>query len=409
MSNEVQTYKQSDFQPETNLPTSVNAGSVTIEMQRAIAEAQGQIAIAKRFPRNLTAAHTELMESCSQTGMAEIAFYSVPRAGGTVNGPSIRLAEEIARCYGNFEYGHRELSRDDKKSEVEVYAWDKEKNNFSRRQITVFHTRDTKNGSFALRDQKDIDDKIANVASKQVRSRILALLPKWLVQAAEDKCRETLMSGGQVTMRDRVLRMVAMFGKHSVTVKHLEKIIGHTLDDITPDEIADLQGIFNAIKEGAKISEFFPEDDDSAGEALTHQAIEQHLQTKERLPAPDMTAKPAPRKKQEKPADVKPEATAATATAAQPDPAAAAETATKESVKQATKDPAPETKAAGLRSKQKPEPEPESTPETTAFEGEQQEPDAGDFGDMHHQDDHAGDIDLAGETFTDTPQDGDFF
>ena len=49
MSNEVQTYKQSDFQPETNLPTSVNAGSVIIEMQRAIAEAQGQIAIAKRF------------------------------------------------------------------------------------------------------------------------------------------------------------------------------------------------------------------------------------------------------------------------------------------------------------------------------------------------------------------------
>ncbi len=297
--NQVQTYnpQPSGFQPESSLPASINAGAVSVEQQRAIAEAQGQIAIAKRFPRNLTQAHSELMESCSQAAMAEIAFYSVPRAGGAVSGPSIRLAEEIARCYGNFEYGHKELSRDSDKSEVEVYAWDKEKNNFSRRQITVFHVRDTKNGPMKLRDQKDIDDKIANVASKQVRSRILALLPKWLVQAAENKCRETIAGGGQgqPTLRERVLRMVAAFGKHGVTVKHMERIIGHSMDDITPDEIADLQGIYNALKEGAKIAEFFPEDDGATGAALTQQAIEQHqAQATPETPAPDLTAKPNP-------------------------------------------------------------------------------------------------------------------
>lgn len=248
--------------------------------------------------------------------MAEIAFYSVPRAGGTVSGPSIRLAEECARTYGNFEYGHRELSRDSEKSEVEVYAWDKEKNNFSRRQITVFHIRDTKNGPQRLRDQKDIDDKIANVASKQVRSRILALLPKWLVQAAENKCRETLSTGGQVTVRDRVLRMAAAFARFSVTVKHLETIIGHSLDDITPDEIADLQGVFNAIKEGAKIGDFFPEsDNDEAAATLTQQAkqtvAEQKAKPVDAEAKPDLTPKNT-RKKQEKPADPVPEAKAET-------------------------------------------------------------------------------------------------
>lgn len=239
------------------LSTTANHGAVAIEQERAIAEAQGQLILAKRFPRDLNAAYQELLDACKLPAFANAAFYSVPRAGGKITGPSIRLAEEIARCYCNFQYGHRELSRGDGKSEVEVYAWDMEKNNRSIRQITVTHTRDTKDGQVRLRDQKDIDDKIANVASKQVRGRILALLPKWMTEAAIEECKKTIAGANDRPVAQRVRDMQGAFAKYGVTVDHLEKFIGHKLDETTIDELVDLTGVFNAIKDGAKPSEFF--------------------------------------------------------------------------------------------------------------------------------------------------------
>lgn len=290
----------SPFAKSNELSTSVNSGSVSIEQERAIAEAQGQLVMAKRFPRNELTAHAELMNACKMASFAGVAFYSVPRAGGAVTGPSIRLAEEVARVYGNFEYGHRELARDSTKSEIEVYAWDKEKNNRSIRQITVYHVRDTKNGSFPLRDQKDIDDKIANVASKQVRGRILALMPKWLVEEAIQECRRTIAGNNEEPVEARIRKMSQAFAKFGVTVKHLEGYLGHKLSETLLDEIPDLQGIFNAIREGTPPSEFFSvemnaEENESTAAAITSAA-------KEAKAAPSAQTKAAPKTKTAEPA-----------------------------------------------------------------------------------------------------------
>ncbi len=245
-----------------------NAGAIAIESDRAVAEAQGQLILAKKFPRDNAAAFAELMDACKIPALAAVAFYEVPRAGTTVSGPSIRLAEEIARCYGNFEYGHRELSRGPTKSEVEVYAWDKEKNNRSIRQITVEHVRDTRDGPKKLRDQKDIDDKIANVASKQVRGRILALVPKWMVQSAIEECQKTIAGNNDVPVSERVRRMTAAFAKFGVTVPLLETRLGHSLDQTTVEELVQLTGIHNSLREGTAASEFFStaEQDDKSGQ-----------------------------------------------------------------------------------------------------------------------------------------------
>ena len=257
----------------TALSSSVNAGAVAVEQERAIAEAQGQLILAKKFPRDANAAYAELMEACKMPAFAAVAFYSVPRGGGKVSGPSIRLAEEIARCYGNFEYGHRELSRSEGKSEVEVYAWDKEKNNRSPRQITVLHVMDTREGPKKLRDQKDIDDKIANVASKQVRGRILALVPKWMVECAIEECRKTLAGNNDEPISVRVRKMTQAFAKFGVTAEHLERHLGHKLDDTLADELVDLMGVYNSIKEGAAPSEFFGQQEAAESSSATADAI----------------------------------------------------------------------------------------------------------------------------------------
>lgn len=242
-----------------------NVGSVAIEQERAIAEVQGQIIIAQRCPRNIIEATAEFLEACKMPEFADKAFYSVPNRG---SGPSIRFAEEAARCYGNFQFGHRELSRSDGKSEVEVYAWDVQKNNRSTRQITVMHVMDTKNGSRPLKDQADIDNKIANVASKQMRGRILALLPKALVAAGEAMAKKTLAGNNDKPLSAKIVDMVTAFADHfSVTAPMLETYVGHKLDTVTIDEFADLRGVFNALREGAKVSEYFNADGEVKDEA----------------------------------------------------------------------------------------------------------------------------------------------
>ena len=271
----------------------MNVGAVAIEQERAIAEAQGQLTLAKKFPRSVTAAITEFLEACNSPAFASTAFYSVPNRG---SGPSIRLAEEAARCYGNFVYGHRELSRMDGKSEIEVYAWDMEKNNRSSRQITVMHVTDTKHGPKRLTDQTDIDNKIANVASKQMRGRILALMPKHMIAAGVEAAKRTLAGGGEKPISERLIAMAAAFGKFGVNNEMLVHYLGHPVDNTTVDELADLMGIYTAIKEGAKASEYFGQKDDATaatGAALTATAQQAAATAQAKAAAPAAPARQA--------------------------------------------------------------------------------------------------------------------
>ncbi|RNF52966.1 hypothetical protein EBI00_02370 [Marinomonas hwangdonensis] len=233
---------------------SANTGSIAIEQQRAIAEARGQIQLAKMFPRSNSEALSELVEACKNWDFAKSAFYSVPNRG---SGPSIRFAEEVARCYGNFEYGHRELSRSKGKSEIEVFAWDKEKNNVSKRQITVEHIRDTKTGPKPLRDQADIDNRIANVASKQMRGRILAIVPKTFVEMGLAECRKTLAGNNTESMSSKISQMIVEFGELGIRPDQITAYIGHNVDDCSVDDLTELFGVFNAIKQGARVSDYF--------------------------------------------------------------------------------------------------------------------------------------------------------
>lgn len=294
------------------LPGQVNAGATVIETQRAISETQGKISTAKLFPRNEQVAFEKLMFACSQRAFAEAAFYSVPRGGKNVSGPSIRLAEEIARVYGNFTYGHRELSRDKDKSEIEVFAWDVENNNYTSRQITVMHIMDTKSGGYKLTNQADIDSRIANVASKQARGRILALLPKWMLQAAIERCQETLVGdNSKEEMAKRIQAMLARFDMRGVSQKEIEVYLGHPVDMCTGEELVDLSGVYNAIKEGVAPSEFFVAPQAQQGQVAERLAMAIETNT---APAP-AEKKPAARPRKTKSAE-----TPATPAAAEPAP-----------------------------------------------------------------------------------------
>lgn len=236
----------------------INQGTVAIEASRAIAEAQGKLVIAKRFPRDEISSYAKMMEACQRPTMASKAFYSFPRAGGKVEGPTIRFAEELARCWGNIDYGIKELSQDDGKSEMQAYAWDLETNAQSIQNFTNPHLREVNGKMKTLTSQRDIYENNANMATRRLRSRILAILPAWFVEDAIAECKKTLAGRNDEPLIDRVKKMVVQFSKLGVTQEQIEQRLKRKIDTMTADDLVDYIGIYNAIKQGeSKASEWF--------------------------------------------------------------------------------------------------------------------------------------------------------
>lgn len=236
----------------------INQGTIAIEASRAIAEAQGKLVIAKRFPRDEVQAYAKAIEACQRPTMAEKAFYSFPRGGQTVEGPTIRFAEELARCWGNIDYGIKELSQDNGKSEMQAYAWDLETNAQSVQNFTNPHQREQGKKMVTLTSQRDIYENNANMATRRLRSRILAILPSWFVEDCIEECKKTVAGNNETPLIDRVKKMVIQFAKFGVTQEQIEKRLKKKVDTMTADDFVEYVGIYNAIKnKESKISEWF--------------------------------------------------------------------------------------------------------------------------------------------------------
>lgn len=273
MAEEIMEYMSQDNTPAPNpMPgagvmarmDNINQGTVAIEASRAIAEAQAALVIAKRCPRNEVEAYAKAMQACQRPSMAAKAFYSFPRGGQTVAGPTIRFAEELARCWGNLDYGIKELSQDDGKSEMQAYAWDQETNVRSVQNFTNPHQRektDRKTKTVVMEDltsQRDIYENNANMATRRLRARILAILPSWFVEDAIEECKRTLAGQNDIPLIDRVKRMVVQFAKMGVTQEQIEKRLKKKIETMNADDFTEFIGIYNAIKQGeSKIADWF--------------------------------------------------------------------------------------------------------------------------------------------------------
>lgn len=256
MENQVISAEQNPFRAPAN--SRINAGAVTIESSRAIAEAQGKLIIAKNFPRNEYEAYAKAIEACKRKSLAEKAIYSYPRGKETITGPSIRLAEELARCWGNIDFGIKELSQKEGESEMQAYCWDMETNTMSSQTFVVAHVRDTKYGAKKLTEQRDIYENNANMAGRRLRARILAVLPPDLVDKAVLECRKTLSGNNDTPISDRIKGMVIAFEKFGIKVDTIEKRLGRKIDSMTNEDITEYVGIYNSLKDGnTSVSEWF--------------------------------------------------------------------------------------------------------------------------------------------------------
>ena len=105
-----------------------NAGALAV-VTREAEELRSAIIVAKKFPRSEANAAAKLLRSCDRASFAEEATYAFPRGTATVEGPSVSMAREAARCWGNIQYGIRIISEDEERIHIKGWAVDLETNN----------------------------------------------------------------------------------------------------------------------------------------------------------------------------------------------------------------------------------------------------------------------------------------
>jgi hypothetical protein len=278
--------------------TKKNQGLMSVESQRAATEIEAMVYVAKQFPRVINESYSEIMQACERTSFAEKALYGYPKGGQLVKGASIHLAKEMARCWGNIEFGIKELSQENGESVVLAYCWDVQKNTREQKVFTVKHTRDTKKGKITLTDSRDIYELVANMGARRLRACIMGVLPRFLAEDAENLCNKTLEKGGNgKPLKDRVREMLFAFDKIGVSEKLIEKRLGFASSAILEINLVDLRAIYVAITTGeGRREQFFDIGSSDGGHADQLNNLDLTPKTEE----PKKEAPPEPKKEPEK-------------------------------------------------------------------------------------------------------------
>ena len=238
-----------DQQLAQRAPSTTITQTTAVEQARAVAEVQAAVTVARHFPRDIHRATEEMRQSCGLLSMAERSLYRVPQRG---EGPSVHLARELVRIWGNVQYGVHELRRDDAAgmSEVQAFAWDVETNTRSTRTFQVPHQRMKNKQRVNLTDLGDVYLNNQNVGARAVRECIFTVLPVWFTDEAEHLCRKTLRDGEGEPIADRISKAVNAFSGIGVTRPQLEARIGKPSQKWDEQDIASLIVAFQSIQRG---------------------------------------------------------------------------------------------------------------------------------------------------------------
>lgn len=232
-----------------------------------------------------------ILRECERPTLADAAIYLYTRGNEMISGPSIRLAEVLARNWGNVTFGMEVLERGVAKngvgfSAIRAFAWDLQTNTYVSRHFEVKHWRSTRSGGYKLTDDRDIYELEANMGSRRLRACILQIIPGDVTSAAVAACRKTSSNGLVEIMKDEkkradlVAKMLRIYEKLGVTRMDLENYLNAKIDDWNADHMVKLKELKCSFDDGAlTLSEVFPHlGGNGKNETITKEQIEKIMQ-----------------------------------------------------------------------------------------------------------------------------------
>lgn len=222
-----------------------------------------QIATAKQYPRKVERVRNNLLTMATlDEDTASACFYTLPRGGKQIEGPSVRLAEMALAAYGNVKAGTRILSvhtGENPHAVVQAAVIDLENNVAytveKRRRITA------KKGRDGVRKPVDDDDiQLAVNAGSAIafRDAVLKVVPRALITPVLNECKRVAV-GDVKSLAAKRAKVVQRLNQMGVTNDRIFAAVEVTrIDDIDAEKLATLIGAGQSIRDGATLEDVFP-------------------------------------------------------------------------------------------------------------------------------------------------------
>lgn len=247
-----------DYTPE-HLPASIDRAPTALEVTER-AQIDGAIATAKRYPRQIGSVKQSMLSFATlDQETAEGCFYSLPRAGKTIQGPSVRLAEIALGCYGNARAQTRVLevvTGENPHVVVESVCMDMERNVAVsiQKRARIF----VKRGKTAP-DEDDITLACNRCSAIAFRDAVFKIVPGALIKPVCDAAKKVAIGDAKTlgSRRNGAVQTLEKMG--AIRSRILAAVDAKTIDDIDLDGLGTLIGLYNSIREGnTTVEEAFP-------------------------------------------------------------------------------------------------------------------------------------------------------
>jgi len=256
------------------------------------AEVDVQIQTAKRFPRSMSKFMAEAKGMVAlDPDLAAQCTYCLPARKGSrdnqpITGPSVRLAEIVAVCWGNLRVVGRITDDDGKMVTAQAVAMDLERN--------VGYSVEVKRGVTTREGRRFGDDMIKVTCQAAIsiatRNATFKVIPRAFVNLIEDEAHR-VARGDVKTLPERTARAVGYFVGRGVSEERIFSTLGIAGPaDMTIDLLQRLNGFKVAITEGhGTLDEIFPATQAVTAETVTKPTLAEKIkgQTKPAATLPD--------------------------------------------------------------------------------------------------------------------------
>jgi len=223
-----------------------------------VASIRASVEVAHINPRDEHHIEQRVKAAMSRPRAADQATYCFPRGGKDVIGPSVKLARELARIWGNIQTGLSIVSCDDDMVHIEGWAWDLQSNVRTAREAK-FKKLIQRGKKWIQPDERDLDELIARRGAKLTRNATLELIPDFLIDEALDQSQQTLREDVSAKMVDgpeeQIRKACEAFDQWDVPAEQLLEYIG---GEWSSDGIATLRQVHKSISDGhSRVEEYF--------------------------------------------------------------------------------------------------------------------------------------------------------
>lgn len=283
-----------------NAPLEVMAPSAMMAIERA--QIDSQVATAKQYPRELAKFKQRAMQMATLDGeTAESCVYCRPVGKDErgkqkfAEGPSIRMAEIVATCYGNIRVAARIVEQTPRYVICEGACHDLE-TNFAAKAEAKESTVD-RNGNPYSERQGALIAKVC--LSKAMRDAIFRVVPRALMKPVLDECKKVI-NKQTATIEQRIQRVQSWVASLKIDEKRFFAAVGVTgwvPTEFTVDIFEAITGLKTAISEGGDgntIDDIFPPvENANAPAATSFQKAAQATNPPAQGKAPAKAAEPA--------------------------------------------------------------------------------------------------------------------